>query len=305
MKKFVLRLSLFTLLMSSFILGLVFLSDYLMNRNKNKLLMLHNEVYNVFAGNSTLECSINDKLIDHSVNIAQGGEAYLYSYAKVKALLEVNRQIRTVFLSYSYADLLMEKEESWLFSDYFMVEKVQYYNYLLEEPERALLLGNNPEAYFKGVAKSVIKSYENLLRIVLNKKSNSAIPNFGGYKHLERDKLAADPGNDTEANSAQLASEYQIQYLEKISDVCHQNSVRLVLLNPPKHHSYNESLNNNVKQIWINVRQSLPGDSLLDLSSFALADSCFGDLSHLNYKGAQVFSNYLNEILVSSEGYDY
>jgi len=153
MKKFLLKLILFAFIIASFITGLVVVSDYTIRQRKSILLKLSNDITIVFAGNSTVECAVDDNLISRSVNIAQSGEAYLYSYSKIKALIEVNEQINTVFLGFSYGDLLMEKEESWLFSDEFIIEKVQYYNYLLDDSEKDLIRSKNPQAYFKGLTK--------------------------------------------------------------------------------------------------------------------------------------------------------
>jgi hypothetical protein len=45
----------------------------------------------------------------------------------------------------------------------------------------------------------------------------------------------------------------------------------------------------------------VPCDSILDLSRFILPDSCFADINHLNYKGAKIFSEYLNNLIHSNE----
>ena len=297
MKTVLLKLALFTVIIVTLIAGMVVSSDYLINRRGGKFLSINKDTYFVFAGNSTVECSIDDRLIDHSINIAQAGEAYLYSYAKIKALLKQNEQIRYVFISYSYADLLFEKEETWLLSDYFMVEKVQYYHYLLDKQEKELLIKSNPAAYLRGVIKSIVKSFETVARSFTTEGHGNSIPNFGGYKRLERDKLNVDPDIETGENEKVRQSSNQIRYLRMISELCQQRSVKLVLLNPPKHQSYNGNVDPDIKQLWLDVRHSLPADSLLDLSGFLMPDSCFGDLSHLNYRGAKVFSQHINEIL--------
>lgn len=290
---------LFILICTALVIGMTYVSDILLNTQKRALLNLSPDTYLVFAGNSTVECSVDDRLIDHSINIAQAGEAYLYSYAKIKALLKENPQIRYVFISYSYADLLFEKEETWLLSDYFMVEKVQNYHYLLESRERVFLFRSNPEAFLKGLVKSVVKSLGTVARSFLTESSENSIPNFGGYKRLVRDKLSIDPGIETGTDESVQQSTIQIRYLRMISELCQQHSVKLVLFNPPKHKSYKENVNHEVMQLWLDVRDSLPSDSLLDLSGFMMPDSCFGDLSHLNYRGARVFSHQLKELLYS------
>jgi len=297
MKTILLKLLLFIVIIVTLITVMVLLSDYLINKRKDKVLKLSPDRYLVFAGNSTVECAVEDRLIDHSINVAQAGEAYLYSFAKIKALLDQNEHIRTVFIGYSYADLLFEKEETWLLSDYFMVEKVQYYHYILDRQEKAFLLKSNPIAYLRGVIKSIVKSLETVARSFAADFNRNSIPNFGGYKRLVRDKLNEDPGFEGGRDEIVDPSTNQIKYLRMISKLCHQKSVDLVLFNPPKHKSYYENVDPGIKQLWLDVRRSLPADSLLDMSAFPMPDSCYGDFSHINYRGARMFSEYLNELM--------
>jgi hypothetical protein len=297
MRKFLIKLILFALIIAAFTTGLVVVSDYLIKQRKPMLLKLGNNIDVVFAGNSAVECAVDDKLIPGSINIAQSGEAYLYSYAKIKALIETNEQIKTLFLGFSYADLQMEKEESWLFNDEFVIEKVQYYNYLLDAPEKDLIMSKNPKAYIKGLAKSVFNNLISILKSYTQSASGHELINFGGYKYLVRDRLEADPGLDFKNETASEKSYQQEKYLKMISDLCLEHSIKLVLLNTPKHRSYYENIEEDILKIWYDTRNSLYRDSLLDLSAYELPDSCFGDLSHLNYRGARVFSHYLNEIM--------
>lgn len=295
MKKFFIKLILFALIIIAFITGLVVVSDFIIKQRKNILLKLSNEIDIVFAGNSTVECAVDDNLISGSVNIAQSGEAYLYSYSKIKALIEVNEQIKTLVLGFSYGDMLMEKEESWLFSDEFIIEKVQYYNYLLDASEKDLLVSKNPKAYFKGLTKSVFNSLISISKSYTQNASGHKLTNFGGYKYLIRDKLGADPGENAGSQAAIQKSCQQEKYLKMISELCREHSIKLVLLNTPKHKSYYRNVDEDILEIWYDTRNLLERDSLLDLSDYELPDSCFGDLSHLNYRGADQFSRYLNE----------
>ncbi len=297
MKKFLSKLSLFTIIIIVLFTGLVLSSDYLISHRKDSLLRLNEDIKYVFAGNSAVECAVNDRLVKHSVNIAESGEAYLYSYAKLKALIGANQQIKAVFLGYSFADLLFEKEESWVFSSEFIIEKVQHYNYLLDPDDRMLLFLKNPRAYTKGLIKSVVNNYSTALRASPGPKSPGQLIGFGGYKYLVRDKLKVDPGVDLYSDKPVTESVQQIYYLTKISDLCRESSVRLILLTTPKHISYTGNLDKINLKLWLDVRKSLSADSLLDLSTFALPDSCFGDMSHLNYRGAELFSRYLNELI--------
>ena len=297
MKQFLVKTALFVLVIATWLIVLVAGSEYLIKQRKDLLLKLNTDIETVFAGNSAVECAVDDNLIPGSVNIAQSGEAYLYSYAKLKALCNVNKQIKTVFLSFSFVDPLIEKEESWLYSDEFIIEKVQYYNYLLDAPEKSFIMRNNPKAYFKGLTRSVFNSLTSVIKSFTHESPGSQLPNFGGYKYLVRDKLGADPGEDAGNQPAIQKSYQQEKYLIMISEFCRENSIRLVLLNTPKHKSYYENVDEGILKIWYDARNLLEQDSLLDLSAYELPDSCFGDLSHLNYRGTRVFSHYLNETL--------
>jgi len=297
MKKLLLKFTLFALVIAIYLTVLVTGSEYLIKQRKDLLLKLNTDVELVFTGNSTVECAVDDNLVSGSVNIAQSGEAYLYSYSKIKALIEVNKQINTVFLGFSYGDILLDKEESWLYSDEFIIEKIQYYNYLLDTPEKSSIIRNNPKAYFKGLIKSVFNNLISVLKSYSQESSGSKLTNFGGYKYLIRDKLGADPGKDAGNQAAIQKSYQQEKYLKMISELCRENSIRLILFNTPKHKSYYEDVNEDILQIWYDTRNLLERDSLLDLSTYELPDSCFGDLSHLNYKGADQFSRYLNDLI--------
>ena len=299
MKSFLLKVILFLIITVSLAAGLIVLSDFAVRNRESKLLKVKDDVNVIFAGDSYVECAVNDRLIAHTINIAQSGEAYLYSYSKIKALLEYNSQIKTVYIGFSFGDLLMEKEKSWLFSSEFVTEKIQYYNYLLGPSEKSLILKSNPIAYLSGLTKSVNNNFQSFVKSYSSEYSNGSIKNFGGYKHLVRDKLKLDTELNLYKEQPIEKSLVQEKYLKMISELCMQNSVDLVLFCTPKYKSYNTNIDNDVKQIWIQARNSLSKGTLADYSSIILPDSCYGDLTHLNYKGAELFSKYLNKELNS------
>jgi hypothetical protein len=301
MKGFLTRFVLFTLLTGSVLGGLILLSDLAVEKRKKELLRLSEDIRIIFAGDSHVECSVNDNLVANSINIAQSGEAYLYSFAKIKSLLEYNDQITTVFIGYSYGDLLKDKETSWLFADAFVIEFVKTYNYLLSDYDKSIIFRNNPKAYLKGLIRTV---YENCVTFIQSLFDNSdekrKIRNYGGYLYLVRDKLQEDINMiETYINEPLEKSLLQEEYLNMLSQYCQEKSVKLILLNTPKYDLYNLNLNRDIIRNWNSFRQSLPCDSLLDLSTFNMPDSCFGDMTHLNYRGAELFSCYLDHILKS------
>ena len=293
MKRFLTNLLVFLVLLSFSAIILVVISDLAMQQRKEKLLRIQDNITVVLAGDSNIESSLNDSLIDNSINIAQSGECYIYSYAKIRSLLEYNRQIKTVCLGFSYRDLIKQTEELWMYE----IIKISFYNYLLGFSDRALLLRNNPVAYCKGIMQSIVSNAITFRGSLSLAGANRRIVNFGGYVFLVRDKLQEAISRFSERPFEKGL--IQEKYLKLISEECARRSVRLILLNTPKHSYYRSKLDGRFIQNWQAVRNELPNDSLLDLSDYNLPDSCFADLDHLNYRGARIFSEYINSRLNS------
>jgi hypothetical protein len=295
MKSFLINFSLFILIVGSVAFGLSTLSDYAIKQRENSFLKISRNIDKVFTGDSNIESAVNDSIIPNSLNIAQSGEAYMYTYAKIKSLLEYNNQIKTIYIGFSFWDLIEYTEELWLFSNKFAIEKIALYNYLLNYYDKSVLIKNNPKAYIRGVLKSILSNYQVFKRSFHREGFNGRLINFGGYENSGRDKLQEDIKINPFKEQVFEEGLFQIEYLKKISELCKQKSIKLVLLNTPKHIYYYSNVPEAIRQNWISVRKSLSRDSLLDLSTFSFPDSCFGDLTHLNSIGARRFSEYLNE----------
>jgi hypothetical protein len=298
MKRFLFNLTLFFIILGSLVFGITKLSDFLINQRKKQILTINKDITKLFSGDSNVECAINDSLIANSLNIAQSGEAYLYTYVKLKSILDYNPQIRTIFVGISYADLLKDTEERWLFNQGFVIEKIGAYNYLMNYPEKSVIIKNEPKAYFRGLMKSVFSNLKTFSKSF--SVSGGKIENFGGYEYLNRDKLQVELMNAKAVeDKPHPEGLIQTEYLYKISKLCQQKSVNLVLLNTPKHNSYFLDVQADVKKTWLAVRHTLVKDSLMDFSAMSFPDSCYGDITHLNHRGAKLFSQFLNKRLNS------
>lgn len=298
MRYLVLRISIFAVAFILFIGSMYIISDLYLNLRKQYFLKLKSNINIVFAGDSNIECAVNDSLIPNSVNIAQGGEAYLYTYVKLKSLLKYNKQIKTVFLGFSFHTLNQSREKTWLFEEDFVLEKNKYYNYLLGNRERSLIFRTSPKIYVQGIRDYTFTNFISVAKSYYSKN----IINFGGYKFLDRNKLQENIKlNKSKPDSVFHFEEgkYQIEYLKRISDLCKENKIKLILLNAPKHSTLTKSFNYNKSDYGFAVSSILENDSLLDLSSLYFPDSCYADVTHLNYKGARIFSELLSEKIYS------
>jgi len=303
MRHFIINIFIFCGLIVVIAVGLVMLSDICIKSGESKLLKLKENISVVFSGDSNVECSVNDNLVSNSINIAESGEAYFYSYAKIRALLENNSQIKKVFLSYSPGKLSKYIERRWLFSEEFIIEKVRNYNYVLGNSEKTILLKNSSKAYIQGLFQSVLYNFTGFIKSTRLLEPDERLYEFGGYKFLERNKLKEDIERqgiyDPDADLQDQPGKFQEEYLKMISDLCKKMSVELILLDTPKYQYIPDSEKNN-SEVSLPVKfDFVPSDSILDLSRLILPDSCFADITHLNYKGAKIFSEYLNGLINS------
>jgi hypothetical protein len=278
------------------------LSIYAVDQEEHKFLKLGKNIKCIFAGDSNVESAINDKLIPNSVNVAESGEAYLYTYEKLRSLLAYNDQVRYVFLGLSTQNLLKIVEDRWLFNSDFIIEGLMNYNYLLDNSDMILIFKKNPQAFLRGICSGIYTNFKTCFRGLPLNELNQEDIHFGGYQYLTRDKLQEDIKRNVYQDQSFEQGLLQEKYLRKISSLCRSRSVRLVLFNTPKHNLYRSSISREIKENYAAVTNTFSGDSLLDYSAFPLQDSCFSDLIHLNTKGAEIFSKYLNEKISSSNG---
>jgi hypothetical protein len=85
-------------------------------------------------------------------------------------------------------------------------------------------------------------------------------------------------------------SEYQLEYLLKIIELCNNKDVELILFNSP---TYNSKKYGDLSLLADYYNTYFSNITYLDFSSFVLPDYGYGDIGHLNFKGAEIFSQYL------------
>ena len=124
--------------------------------------------------------------------------------------------------------------------------------------------------------------------------------NLGRYEYLVRDKLQQhiDLQKDKEAkqSSFDFLSKY---YLKKIIKFCEDNDMIIILLATPQH--YKSKIDTITSKQY--HQQNFSEIPFYDLRNMQFPDSCFGDLNHLNYKGARIFSEYLDKEVLHKNNY--
>lgn len=294
MKKFIFKSTIF------FIVAIICFVAFwgILCSNRNETMRLPENCNIVFLGNSHMECAINDTILKNSFNFGRSAEHMEFIYCKIKLLKRYNPQLDTVIIGYDNVILAQHSNEAFntaLFSPYY------YDTYEIEDLYSLCKYSSfsyieshitHPFNWFK--LTQILKSYLD------EKVSIKNMSNMGGYLYLSRDKLAEHINlTHGKSHNKDEYEELSIYFLNNIINYCKNNCITLIFLCPPQHSKspldssfYREFHNdyyNNIK--------------FYDFKVFELPDSCFGDLNHLNYKGARVFSEYLEKEVFHKNNY--
>jgi hypothetical protein len=119
---------------------------------------------------------------------------------------------------------------------------------------------------------------------------------LGQFLKLDRDKLQEAIADHEEQSFSDAPvdkiSSYQLQYLLKIVSLCKKKNVELILIVTP---IYNSRKYASMDRLWAYYNKYLQGIRYLDFSEYPMPDFGYGDIFHLNYKGAEIFSRYLED----------
>jgi hypothetical protein len=151
----------------------------------------------------------------------------------------------------------------------------------------------NNQTFYSAVVKMPLKCIRAIVKFLVKHTLTYKDLYIGGYNKLDRDRLQLAIELEKSENTADLKTEYsayQIDYLLKIVDLCAEKNVKLILFNSP---TYNVKKYGNLQALDDFYNTYLTGTEYFDFSNFALPDYGYGDIGHLNFKGAEIFSKYL------------
>ncbi|HTO35099.1 MAG TPA: hypothetical protein VLZ72_02595 [Flavobacterium sp.] len=251
----------------------------------------------IILGHSQPECALNDSLIQGVRNFAQGGEAYLYTYAKLTHLLKINPHIQKVYVSFSN-NQLEEKMSQWTFDDEYIQDKYSKYFFVMPREEKQLLFKQNPKAVFS-TEMNIIKN--NSIALVRH-KGKLGKQYWGEYLHLEGEKIDSlikvnyiDTIKETQTPEI---SEVNLTYLKKIVKLCQTAGKEVIFFRTPIHETLRDIYDEDVFQSF--RKKYFSEIPFFDFAAYPLLDNEFRDFDHLNYKGANKFSEYFNENINSN-----
>lgn len=298
MKKFVKKI--FILIIAPLIgvflilLGFVAYTDRLLNHYPTDP-----EITSLFVGDSHIQLAIDDKLLPNSLNIGNTGESIYFSYFKLKMLLNSNPSIKKVYLGLGYHSLSSSYDKH--INGDCSSEIAPKYFYLLPYKEKLQMACWNKN--------KLIPFVRNITRQGFRKNAkDSYSPFMGGFSNQYVNDQEYKPAIDKRllshyphAVDSNSYSEFNIQKLDEIINLCASKNIELYILNTPLHHYYSSGVPKKYKD---KLNQIIISKHLnyIDLSDLKFNKDCFIlDGDHVSSLGATATSLKLKEMLQKRE----
>lgn len=292
MKKFLIQIFLFSFILLSIFILIIILSNK--SIDSKKIFRLPNNINYLILGHSHPECDFNDSLIDNTKNLAQSGELYFYTYLKTQKILADNKQIKTLFLEFTNNAIINDMEK-WTKSEEQLLYRIPKYAPIMNEDDYKYIIPKNAFAFIETLP--II--FRNNLNIIFLKYNDYISTNdWGKYNYNKRQHL----DSLLKVKKVKIKNDFSefndtnLLYLNKILKCCKNNGVKIYLIRSPFHKQQSVYLANDNKFKKI-LKTKYFNQTFLDFKDFPLLNDEYGDLDHLNYKGARKFSMFFNELL--------
>ena len=288
MRNFLTKTLLFIVIFILFLILIFFTNKYFSNvkiDDKKQILLV---------GHSHSECAFNDSIIKGLVNFSRSGESYFYTYTKIKFLIEENPRINKLLIEFSNSQI-DKRMDDWIWGDNYMSDKFPKLAPFMDVESINLLIDKNP----KGFKQNIFPMIKNNFKMTI--KGFKYTNELGGYLYLEKNLSNALAENKLLTRGKEYINDMEeislknIEYLQKIIAYCGQNGIKVYFIRSPVHEEYPGFQN---EEIFQNIRASnFPNVEFLDFTQFPISNEEFADLEHLNYLGANKFSQWFADLL--------
>lgn len=222
----------------------------------------------LLLGDSHTECAINDTICSMLYNYSKGSDTSPISYFKIKKALADNLSIDTILISFSPLSIGVTADKFILNRNESLANTLPFWNF-----EDFILL---PFPF------NIVG-----LNYIFN---TSSIKMAGGYLYLVRNKLNTDIERRKHLTEKPTGNKITLLYLKKIVDLCQCKNIKLIFINTP---IYQASKYYDTDLYYKIYNEQFSEIELWDYMNMSFPDSCRGDINHLNYKGASIFSEHL------------
>jgi hypothetical protein len=278
---------------------------YITNRKLEKL-TINKNIKTLIIGDSHAECSFNPSYIDNSINVAQSGECYYYTFFKLQYFLSKESSIKTVVLACSYNNFNSFWDDFLFLKEKTVPMLERYYQILGVEGFKNIMFKPYSWKYMIGSIGFPIKENNEILMQQLKNTKEYIFPFWGNYQPFTKvninDTIISNGINKTYYNEGKLRvmSSIQKKYFDKIVNLCKSKNLSLILINTPIVNKYKEQIPERFKSYYNKIAHEVANRkliTLLNLSTFPIPDYGFYDPTHLNQVGAEIFSKSINKIL--------
>lgn len=240
-------------------------------------------VHFLFIGASHPYHGIDAGLTKDAVNKSARSERYMFSYLKLKQIIEANPQIDTVFIECSPTDLFKYTDDKY-FKDNEMSYFIPLYFPFFSGDEWKIYSHNMPD-----VIKLIIQKSFHPNQLFPEQIMAGLGTQAGKNENLARmDRSEVAPA----MIDGDTGNEINYHYLRKIIDLCNDNGIKLYGIYFPVYHPeyyYDQ------KYYHKALSEKFPDLEVLDYSNMELPDSVRYDAHHLNWYGAQIFTTELKK----------
>jgi hypothetical protein len=207
-------------------------------------------------------------------------------------VLEQNRNIELVFIEFSNNQIIGEMD-TWIWGER-VSSRYNTFTPFMSLEDHALIFNNNFSLFFNNLSISTKTALENLLTDNLDYSSK-----IGWHSSLRQNKvdsiLCQLPKENQQLSFSKDLSFNNIKYLKLLINYCQEKGKRVFLIRSPLHKKYPLFANELFYKSVLN--SEFKNLEYLDFSKFPLSDIEFGDLQHINYRGAARFSIWFDQLL--------
>ena len=288
MKLFLKTVAIFIITFIVLILLQLILLKSILNNNTN--FTLNDTTSTLILGDSHIEAGLNDSIINNSINFSFGGSPTFFNYIKLKKIAKNNKQIKTVVFGYSPINLTgggfyeVPKMKSMLINYYYLMDYSDYFDVA--------------KYNFQGLISGITVISRSIADINFRQKENVKNVGIGGFRKMPlntRELLEKDIRDKSIKKG--YPDIISTKYFFKIVDFCENNDIKLIILNTPVHQSLikkseqrREEYDKFIKNLDLEI-------IFWDYEHLHFEDKYFYDENHLNYEGAMIFSNLINDRL--------
>ena len=232
----------------------------------------------LFLGASHVARGIDDSRTVSAYNWAKPSERYMFTYIKIKEILDSKSPVDTIFLECAPTDLWEHTDDKYHSANEGSIYAPMYWPYL----------GKEEISCYKGEYLQTI----NLIASKMLEPDYYIHSEFktlmGGYAPLTDEMDSSKVKEEIQKGTS--GHEINYRYLRKIIDLCKKEDVKLYLLYCPV---YKPELCYDQDYYYDAYKKYFSDVELLDYSHLPMEDYERYDAHHLNKRGAEIFTDSL------------